>query len=114
MLERLPQFEAEYEDVLQRLSFRPRRDPRALRDLSRRRKELETVVETMRALRSALSDVSTAREMHAESSGEERGLAMEQLDDATEQVAELQEKLRTLLLPKDPNDGRNVIVDIGC
>ncbi len=113
MLERLPQFEAEYEDVLQRLS-RPDlgRDPRALRDLSRRRKELETVVETMRALRSALSDVSTAREMHAESSGEERGLAMEQLDDATEQVAELQEKLRTLLLPKDPNDGRNVIVEI--
>ena len=90
MLERLPQFEAEYEDVLKRLSHPDLgRDPRALRDLSRRRKELETVVETMRALRSALSDVSTAREMHAESSGEERGLAMEQLDDATEQVAEL-------------------------
>ena len=113
MLERLPQFEAEYEDVLKRLSDPDLgRDQRALRDLSRRRKELETVVETMRALRAATSDVSAAREMHAESSGDERDLATEEIDDALLRVTELQEKLRTLLLPKDPNDGRNVIVEI--
>jgi peptide chain release factor 1 len=113
VLERFPQFEAEYEDVLKRLSDPDvGKDPRALRDLSRRRKELETVVETMRALSGAMSDVTTGREMHAESSGEERELAMEQLDDATEQVVALQDKLRGLLLPKDPNDGRNVIVEI--
>ncbi|MGO8875696.1 MAG: peptide chain release factor 1 [Acidimicrobiales bacterium] len=113
MLERLPQFEAEYEDVLKRLSDPDLgRDQRALRDLSRRRKELETVVEAMRALRAATSDVSAAREMHAESSGDERDLATEEIDDALLRVTELQEKLRTLLLPKDPNDGRNVIVEI--
>jgi peptide chain release factor 1 len=113
VLERLPQFEAEYEDVLKRLSDPDLgRDQRALRDLSRRRKELETVVETMRALRAATSDVSAAREMHAESSGDERDLATEEIDDALLRVTELQEKLRTLLLPKDPNDGRNVIVEI--
>ena len=44
MLERLPQFEAEYDDVLRRLSDPDLgRDQRALRDLSRRRKELETL-----------------------------------------------------------------------
>jgi len=113
VLERLPQFEAEYEDVLKRLSDPDLgRDQRALRDLSRRRKELETVVEAMRALRAATSDVSAAREMHAESSGDERDLATEEIDDALLRVTELQEKLRTLLLPKDPNDGRNVIVEI--
>ncbi|MGC9961875.1 MAG: peptide chain release factor 1 [Acidimicrobiales bacterium] len=113
MLERLPQFEAEYDDVLRRLSDPDLgRDQRALRDLSRRRKELETVVEIMRALRGATSDVDTARQMHAESSGDERDLATEALDIALEEVAELQDRLRALLLPKDPNDGRNVIVEI--
>jgi peptide chain release factor 1 len=88
------------------------RDPRALRDLSRRRKELEAVVETLRELQSATSDVTTAHEMHAESSGAERDLATEEVDDADRRVTELQEKLRALLLPKDPDDGRNVIVEI--
>ncbi|MGA2208179.1 MAG: peptide chain release factor 1 [Acidimicrobiales bacterium] len=113
MLERLPQFEAEYDDVLRRLSDPDiGRDPRALRDLSRRRKELEVVVETMRALRDATNDVAAAREMHAESVGDERDLATEQLDAALEEVSALEDKLRALLLPKDPNDGRNVIVEI--
>jgi peptide chain release factor 1 len=49
--------------------------------------------------------------MHAESSGAERDLATEELDDADRRVTELQEKLRALLLPKDPDDGRNVIVE---
>jgi peptide chain release factor 1 len=113
VLERLPQFEAEYDDVLKRLSDPDiGRDPRALRDLSRRRKELEVVVETMRALRDATNDVAAAREMHAESVGDERDLATEQLDASLEEVSTLEDKLRALLLPKDPNDGRNVIVEI--
>jgi peptide chain release factor 1 len=113
VLERLPQFEAEYEEVLERLSDPALgRDQRALRDLSRRRKELEVVVETMRALREATSDVSVAREMYAESSGEERDIASEQLAAALAEADRLQEALRGLLLPKDPNDGRNVIVEI--
>ena len=113
MLERLPQFEAEYSDVLTRLADPDiGRDPRALRDLSRRRKELEEVVETLRALQSATDDVTAAHEMHAESSGDERDLATEELDDADRRVDDLQDRLRALLLPKDPDDGRNVIVEI--
>ena len=113
MLERLPQFEAEYADVLDRLADPDiGRDPPALRDLSRRRKELEEVVETLRALQSATDDVNTAHEMHAESSGDERDLATEELDDADRRVVELQDRLRAMLLPKDPDDGRNVIVEI--
>ncbi len=113
MLERLPQFEAEYEDVLRQLSNPDvGRDQRALRDLSRRRKELEGVVETLRSLRAATDDVSAAREMHAESTGEERTIATEQLDASLLEVESLQDKLRSLLLPRDPSDGRNVIVEI--
>jgi peptide chain release factor 1 len=113
VLERLPELEAEYAEVLGRLGDPDiGRDPRSLRDLSRRRKELEGVVETLRALESATNDVSAAHEMHAESIGDERDLATEELDDADRRVSELQEKLRALLLPKDPDDGRNVIVEI--
>ena len=113
MLERLPQFEAEYADVLARLSDPDvGRDPGALRDLSRRRKQLEAVVETMRAMEEAQSDASTAHELFAEAAGAERELAREEVEQAAARLSGLDEKLRALLLPKDPNDGRNVIVEI--
>jgi peptide chain release factor 1 len=113
VLERFPEFEADYAEVLRRLSDPELgRDPRALRDLSRRRKELESVVETMRAINEAHSDAHTAQELFEESSGAERELARQEIDQAAARLSELDDKLRGLLLPKDPNDGRNVIVEI--
>jgi peptide chain release factor 1 len=113
MLERLPEFEAEYEDVLTRLADPAvGRDPRVLRDLSRRRKELESVVMTMRDLKHATEDLQAARELVTESVGDERDLARGEIDAAEERIGRLEESLRALLLPKDLNDGRNVIVEI--
>ncbi len=113
MLERLPELEAEYAEVLDRLGDPDlSRDHRALRDLSRRRKELEVVVEKMRELSAAAGDVVAARELYSGSVGDERDLAREELESAEPRVAELEDELRALLLPKDPNDGRNVIVEI--
>ncbi len=113
MLERLEEFEAEYEDVLARLS-EPGigSDPPRLRDLSRRHKELEALVSTMRELKSATDDAETARELYAESTGSDRELAQQELEAANARIARLEDELRTLLLPRDPNDGRNVIVEI--
>jgi peptide chain release factor 1 len=113
VLERLSEFEAEYEEVLARLS-RPDigSDPHLLRDLSRRHKELETLVRTMRELESAKSDLTTARQLHGESTGPERELAQEEVEAAESSITRLEAELRLLLLPKDPNDGRNVIVEI--
>ncbi|MHB1988597.1 MAG: peptide chain release factor 1 [Acidimicrobiales bacterium] len=113
MLERLPEFEAEYEDVLARLSDPAiGSDPRLLRDLSRRHKELESLVRAMRELHSAQADVRTARQLHLESTGAERELAQDEIESAERAIARLEEELRSLLLPKDPNDGRNVIIEI--
>ena len=113
MLDRLPEFEAEYETLLAELS-NPEigSDPRRLRDLSRRHKELEALVRTLRELRAATDDVATARELHAESTGAERELAQSEIESAEARIGALEAELRTLLLPKDPNDGRNVIVEI--
>jgi peptide chain release factor 1 len=113
VLERLPQLEAEYDEVLARLGDPSTlSDPRQLRDLSRRHKELETVVRAMRALRSATEDLATARELQSESSGDERELAHDEAEQAAGRIGVLEAELRTLLLPRDPNDGRNVIVEI--
>ena len=87
-------------------------DPDRLRDLSRRHKELGEIVRTWRDLAGTREDVVTAREMLTESSGDERELMREELEESETRVGELEERLQTLLLPKDPNEGRNVIMEI--
>jgi peptide chain release factor 1 len=87
-------------------------DTDRLRDLSRRHKELGEIVRTWQELRSSRDDVITAREMLTESSGDDRDLMRTELDEAETSSHELEERLQTLLLPKDPNEGRNVIMEI--
>ncbi|MGH9064854.1 MAG: peptide chain release factor 1 [Acidimicrobiales bacterium] len=113
MDDRLRDVEREYEEVLARLSAPAVfGDPRQVRDLSRRRKELEGVVRTYRERQAAAADVEAAREMVAESSGEERELARAEVARAEEAVAGLDRELEVLLLPHDPDDGKGVIVEI--
>jgi peptide chain release factor 1 len=113
MFERLADLENEYEEVLKQLSdpavFA---DQRALRDASRRRKELEPVVDAYRQYRRATDDLSAAREMQSEASGDERELLRAEIEDAEATIARLDEELKVLLLPHDPNDDKNVIVEI--
>ena len=66
----------------------------------------------MRELQQATEDLGAARELAAESIGDERDLARAEIDGAEKRIGALEDELRTLLLPKDPNDGRNVIVEI--
>jgi peptide chain release factor 1 len=109
----MARLESEYEAVLAELEApATSRDPTRLRDLSRRRKDLEEVVSVRRKLLRSREDVAAAREMSEEATGDERELARDELEESESAVAELEERLRALLLPKDPNDGRNVIVEI--
>jgi peptide chain release factor 1 len=87
-------------------------DPRRLRDLSRRHKELSEIVATWRELTSARSDLETARGMLEDLSGEDRDVVRAEVDAAESSIERLRTRLNTLLLPKDPNDGRNVIIEI--
>jgi peptide chain release factor 1 len=83
-----------------------------LRDLSRHHKELADVVASWRKLRQARSDGETAREMLEDTSGDDREMLRAEIDASDASILELDDRLRELLLPKDPNDGRNVIVEI--
>jgi peptide chain release factor 1 len=113
VFESLDELVAEYEDVVQQLSD-PQviADPRKLRDVSRRHHELEPVVEAYRAYRGTCADLEVAQEMMAGAEGEDRELLADEIAAAEHRLAGLEDELKILLLPSDPNDGRNVIVEI--
>ena len=87
-------------------------DRKRFLQLSRRHKELEPIVRCVRALRAARGDLDVARQMLEEAPAGERELAREELTAVEHTVAGLEAELRNLLLPRDPNDGRNVIVSV--
>ncbi|MGH9088037.1 MAG: peptide chain release factor 1 [Acidimicrobiales bacterium] len=86
--------------------------PGRLRELSRRHKDLAPVVATWRQLAQARSDLDTARQLLAEVSGDDRSVVQAEIEGAEAAIESLGAELSVLLLPKDHNDGRNVIVEI--
>ena len=114
MFERLDEIERTYEDVERQLA-----DPEVIADhtrlveLSRRHAELGEVVRTYRAWRSAGEDLAAARELlREERSADGRALLEEELADAQARQAALDAQLRKALVPKDPNDDKDVIVEV--
>lgn len=82
--------------------------------LMREAKTLTPIVEKFREYKKANSDLTEAKEMLADSSldKEFRDVASEEATKAQKKTEELKEELKVLLLPKDPNDYKNVIVEI--
>ena len=87
-------------------------DSNRLRDLGKEHAELSPVVQAYREHRSLSDDVEAAREMLKESSGPDAAFLREEISGYEERLAELDARLRELLIPKDPNDERDVIVEI--
>jgi peptide chain release factor 1 len=113
VFERLEALEREYADVLERLSEPGvASDQRAFRDLSRRHKQLEAIVSAYRKFKQAQGDVVAAKELYGDADADEREALREEIDSAEAEMVRLEDELRLLLLPADPNDGKNVIVEI--
>jgi peptide chain release factor 1 len=111
--DRLSAFEAEYDHLESELADpSTSADPARLRDLSIRLKELEEVVAAWRALQRARGDRDVARELQQDATGDERDMLRAEVEMADAAIGELQARIPALLIPKDPNDGRNVIVEI--
>ncbi|MEM7096128.1 MAG: peptide chain release factor 1 [Actinomycetota bacterium] len=107
------ELEREFHDVEQQLADPELpKDPKRYAATTKRYKELGDIVACIHELRGANDDAEVAREMHAESSGDERAMLAEEITSAEERAASASERLDELLIPKDPNDGRNVIVEI--
>jgi peptide chain release factor 1 len=87
-------------------------DHAALRRVSKRYKDLTPVVECLRAHRERSADAQAARELLVDASETDKQMLRQELAEAEADLAELEEQLRLLMLPKDPNDGKAVIMEI--
>ena len=88
-------------------------DQRRFRNLMKEQSDLTPLVEAYTAYKKANQDIKDSLEMLEEENDEEmREMLKEELSSAKDKVAELEEKIKILLLPKDPNDDKNVIVEI--
>ena len=83
-----------------------------LRQKSKRYKELSSIVELIRAHRAALDDAAAAQELLADAAPDERDSMKAELAMAEADVDRLAEEIRLMLLPRDRNDGKAVIVEI--
>jgi peptide chain release factor 1 len=85
-------------------------DPDLLRRLTREQKELEPVAEAYRAYRKAEAELASAQELLSDP--EMKEMAQEEIQAARADMERLREELKILLLPRDPNDGKNVVMEI--
>ena len=111
MLDKLKTVADRYEAIISQLEDPAvYADPARLAKLTREQKELTPLMEAYGAYRAARSDLAAAEEMMGDP--EMREFAQEEYKSAKAAMDELREKLRILLLPKDPNDSRNVVMEI--
>lgn len=113
MNDKLSKLEQEYESLLARMS-----DPAVAanqnvsRDLGKRKREIEQAVLLFREFREAEKRLQGAKELLESPDSEMRAMAQEEFDEAKKRVDDLGEKLRVELLPKDPDDAKDCIVEI--
>jgi len=112
MLEKLARIENRYEE-LNRLLFEVGDDYRRAAELNKERAELEPLVEKIRAYRQAHKRLEDARRLlETEADAELRLLAEQEIAELEEEMPALEAELKKMLLPKDPRDDKNVIMEI--
>ena len=88
-------------------------DQKRFRELMKEQSDLTPIVEAYREYKKRNQDVEDSLTMLEEESDEDmREMLKEELNDAKKSIEELEQKLKILLLPKDPNEDKNVIVEI--
>src|SRR2546429_8004396 len=114
MFNRLDQIEARYEELTQALA-----SPDIVRDSAKYQKtakahsEISPMVERYREYKDLKKGIAESRAMLAEEKDPEmRAYAQEELDKLEARVAAVEAELKVLLLPKDPNDEKDVILEI--
>ena len=113
MWERVERLQKELRDVEIRLGDPAvQSDASQLADLGRRFKQLEEIVSAGLRWRAAVEDLEVANEMLRDAQGAEREEMRAEVVALEALVAESLEQLRVLMLPADPNAGRNVIIEI--
>ncbi|MBW3605250.1 MAG: peptide chain release factor 1 [Actinobacteria bacterium] len=87
-------------------------DPPRYAEVAKRQSDLSEVVDTYRSYREVTGDAEAARELAAQAGPEDQAAFRQEAEELDDRAAALIEQLRLQLLPKDPHDDRNVIVEI--
>lgn len=114
MFDKLEDLLRHYEELMNTLSEPDvANDAARFRKLMKEQSELQPIVETYKGYKECKQNIEDSLAILNEESDEEmRELAKEELNDSKARQGELEQKLKILLLPKDPNDDKNVIVEI--
>jgi len=113
MKDRLESIERDFEDLEASLG-----DPSVLgdqaklRDATRRYKQMMPIVECIRTIKATRGNADAARELMQMASGEEKELLRDEIASAEAELDKLDAQLKMLLLPRDPNEGKAVIMEI--
>jgi peptide chain release factor 1 len=113
MLEKLRAIESKYEE-LTNLLMDPEvlSKPSELQKYSKEQAELQPIVEKIREYTKLLSDIEGTEELLKEGDGDLRELALSELDELNGKKPKIEEELKIMLLPEDPRDKKNVILEI--
>ncbi|EKZ4543842.1 peptide chain release factor 1 [Listeria monocytogenes] len=114
MYDRLQAVEDRYDELNELLSDPDVvSDPKRLRDLSKEQSGITATVETYREYKNVNEQINETKELLSEKLDDEmREMAKEEFAELQKEKADLEERLKLLLVPKDPNDDKNVILEI--
>ena len=114
MFDKLEDLLRHYEELMNTLSEPDvANDPNRFRKLMKEQSDLAPIVEAYKEYKQCKQNIEDSLAILEEESDEEmRELAKEEMNESKARVEELEGKLKILLLPKDPNDDKNVIVEI--
>ena len=114
MFDKLEDILLRFEEIMNQLSEPDvANDNNRFRKLMKEQSDLAPIVDAYKAYKQANQNIEDSLAMLEDENDEEmRELAKEELNESREAVGELENKLKILLLPKDPNDDKNVIVEI--
>jgi len=114
VIDKLEQVEARYKELEQKLS-----DPEIIqktdlyRDLAKEESELSEIIKEYRVYKKVLTDIDGAKEVLEEEDDDDmKEMAQGEIDELYDQKQDLENTLKNLLIPKDPEDKRNAIVEI--
>lgn len=114
MYDRLQAVEDRYDELNELLSDPDVvSDPKRLRDLSKEQSGITATVETYREYKNVTEQIEETKELLSEKLDDEmREMAKEEFAELQKEKVDLEERLKLLLVPKDPNDDKNVILEI--
>lgn len=113
MYDKLLEIEKRFDELSEKMA-----DPKIISSrtefekIAKERSQLEPIIEKFRLLKSREKEMEEAKEMLSSDDLEMKELAKQEIDSISSEIEKLKEEIKILLLPKDPNDEKNVILEI--